>query len=48
VYRISALMLLAMVVLSLFTGARTSIIPIKICPIVKTIVAVLFFLGVYL
>jgi hypothetical protein len=48
VYRISALMLLVMVVLSLFTGARTSIIPIKICPIVKTIVAVLFFLGVYL
>jgi len=48
VYRISALMLLVMVILSLFTGARTSIIPIKICPIVKTIVAVLFFLGVYL
>ena len=48
VYRISALMLLVMVILSLFTGARTSIIPIKICPLVKTIVAVLFLLGVYL
>jgi len=48
VYRISALMLLIMASLSLFTGARTSIVPIKICPLVKTIVAVLFLLGVYL
>ena len=48
VYRISALMLLIMASLSLFTGARTSIVPIKICPLVKTIVTVLFLLGVYL
>ncbi len=48
VYRISALMLLIMTSLSLFTGARTSIVPIKICPLVKTIVAILFLLGVYL
>ena len=45
VFRISAAMLLAMAVLSLFTGARTSIIPVKICPIVKTGVAILFLLG---
>ncbi|MFC2000988.1 hypothetical protein ACFLUZ_00595 [Chloroflexota bacterium] len=45
VYRISALMLITMAVLSLFTGARTSVIPIKICPVVKTVVAILFFLG---
>jgi len=45
VYRISALMLLVMAGLSLFTGARTSILPIKICPIVKTGVAILFLLG---
>jgi len=48
VYRASALMLIIMAVLTSLTGARTSIVPVKICPIVKTIVAVLFFLGVYL
>ncbi|HIE31287.1 MAG TPA: hypothetical protein EYP67_02750 [Methanosarcinales archaeon] len=45
VYRISAVMLVVMAGLSLFTGARTSIVPIKICPIVKTTVATMFFLG---
>ena len=45
VYRISAIMLLVMAGLSLFTGAKTSIVPIKLCPLVKTIVAILFFLG---
>lgn len=44
-YRIAAVMLIVMAVLSLFTGAQTSIIPMKICPIVKTVVAILFFLG---
>ena len=48
VYSISALMLVVMAVLSLFTGARTSIVPIKICPLVKTVVAILFFLGIIL
>ncbi len=48
VYRSSALMLIIMAILTSLTGARTSIVPIKICPFVKTIVAVLFFLGVYL
>lgn len=46
VFRASALMLIIMAVLSLFTGARTSILPIKICPIVKTAVAVLYLLGI--
>lgn len=41
-------MLLIMAMLTLFTGARTSLIPYKICPVVKTIVAVLFILGVVL
>ena len=45
VYRISAVMLIVMAGLTAFTGARTSIIPIKICPAVKTVVAVLFLLG---
>ncbi|MFC1994031.1 hypothetical protein ACFLVI_02085 [Chloroflexota bacterium] len=45
VYRISAVVLVALAGVSLFTGARTSILPIKICPLVKTVVAVLFILG---
>ena len=45
VYRAAALMLLVMAGWTGLTGARTSIIPIKICPIVKTVVAILFILG---
>lgn len=45
VYRASAVMLIVMAGLTAFTGARTSLIPIKICPVVKTTVAILFFLG---
>jgi len=42
VYRAAAVMLLVMALWTGVTGARTSIIPIKICPIVKTAVALLF------
>ncbi len=45
VYWAAAIMLLVMAILTLATGARTSIIPIRICPLVKTIVAVLFILA---
>jgi len=45
VYRASAAMLVVMAGWTALTGARTSIIPIKICPFVKTIVAVLFIVG---
>jgi hypothetical protein len=45
VYRISAAMLLVMAILTALTGARTSIIAIKICPAVKIAVAILFVLG---
>ena len=45
VYRISAAMLLVMAVWTLLTGARTSILPIKICPAVKTAVAALFLVA---
>ena len=45
VYRISAVMLLVMAVRTLLTGARTSIVPIMICPAVKTAVATLFLVG---
>jgi hypothetical protein len=45
VYRASAGMLIVMAIWTALTGARTSIIPIRICPFVKTIVAVLFIVG---
>jgi hypothetical protein len=45
VYRASAVMLLVMAGLSAMTGARTSILPMKLCPYIKTVVAVLVFLG---
>jgi hypothetical protein len=45
VYRASGWMLVVMAGLTFLTGARTSITPIKICPLVKSIVAILFFLG---
>jgi hypothetical protein len=34
-----------MAVLTFVTGAKTSITPIKICPLVKSIVAILYFVG---
>jgi hypothetical protein len=45
VYLACAVMLLIMAILTAMTGARTSILPYKICPFVKTAVAILFFLG---
>ena len=39
-------MLLVMALLTALTGARTSIIPYKICPIVKTLVAILIVFGI--
>ncbi|MFC1921509.1 hypothetical protein ACFLYQ_07285 [Chloroflexota bacterium] len=44
----SALMLLVMALLTVLTGARTSLLPYKICPVVKTAAAVLIILGVLL
>ena len=40
-----AAMLLLMAVITLLTGARTPQIPYKICPVIKTAVAVLYILG---
>ncbi len=45
VYKVAAWMLVVMAGLTFLTGAKTSITPIKICPLVKSIVAILFFLG---
>ena len=44
-YLSCAVMLLVMAVLTLLTGARTSLLPYKICPAVKTVVAALYILG---
>lgn len=43
-----AAMLLIMALLTQLTGARTALIPYKICPVVKTIVAVLIILAIVL
>lgn len=48
VYIVCAVMLLAMALLTLLTGARTPTIWYKICPAVKTLVAVLYILGAVL
>ena len=48
VYMASAAMLVIMAALTSATGARTSIVPIKICPFVKVAGAILFFLGAVL
>jgi hypothetical protein len=45
VIRALGVMLLVMAALSAFTGARTSILPMKLCPYIKTGVALLFFIG---
>jgi len=45
VFRASAALLIILSLVSLFTGARTSIIPNKICPFIKTTCAILFILG---
>jgi len=44
VFYAAAAMLIVMAIWSAFTGARTSILPMKACPFVKTIVAILFIL----
>jgi hypothetical protein len=48
VFYSAAGMLIVMAVWSAFTGARTSILPMKACPFVKSIVAILFILAVAL
>ena len=48
VFWASAGMLLVMALLSALTGARTAQIPFRICPFVKTGVALLFILGILL
>ena len=48
IYRMSYIMLALMAALSANTGARTAIVPMKLCPWVKITVAILFLLGTVL
>lgn len=41
----AASMLIVMAIWSAFTGARTSILPMKACPFVKSIVAIIFIIA---
>ena len=45
VHRACAAMLAGMAILSALTGARTSILPMKVCPVIQVLAAVLFLLG---
>lgn len=45
VARMAGAMLLVLAVVSMFTGARTSVLPMRLCPFVKTAVAVAFFVA---
>ncbi len=40
--RICAGMLIVMAILSAFTGARTTVIPMKLCPYIKSTVAIIY------
>lgn len=45
VARLAAAMLVVLAVVSAFTGARTSVVPMKLCPLVKTAVATAFLIS---
>lgn len=47
VYRTLAAFLVTLAVLSAFTGAQTRVLPMKLCPFVKSGVAVLFVLATF-
>jgi hypothetical protein len=48
IFILVAVMLIVMAVWSALTGARTAILPMKACPFVKSITAILFILAVVL
>lgn len=48
IYITCAVMLIIMGLVTQMTGARTPVILYKICPYVKTAVAILYFIGVWL
>jgi hypothetical protein len=48
VARAASGMLIVMAVLSLFTGARTQILPMKLCPVIKTVTAVAWLTATFI
>ena len=48
VARAAAVMLLLLATVSAFTGARTAVLPMKLCPVVKTSVALAFLVATFL
>ena len=48
VYRASGVMLVVMAGVSTFTGARTSILPMKLCPAIFTVTGLLFWLATFI
>jgi hypothetical protein len=44
-YLTCSAMLIIMAILTTLTGAKTPALPYKICPMIKTIVAILYFPG---
>ena len=48
IHLLSAVMLFAMAILSLFTGARINFLPFRLCPVIFSVSAALFILGVFL
>lgn len=48
VYWSCSSMLVVLALLTMLTGARTSVLPYKICPVVKTAAATLIILGILL
>jgi hypothetical protein len=48
IFRLLAVMLFVLATVSLFTGARTAILPIKMCPIIMIFVGLLFLIGTIL
>ena len=47
-YRLTFLMLSALTVVSLFTGARISFLPYKLCPVIFITASILIILGCYI
>ena len=48
VYRLSFLMLSALTVISLFTGAKINFLPYKLCPVIFITASILIILGCYI
>ena len=48
VARVAGVMLLLLATVSAFTGARTAVLPMKLCPYIKSAVALAFFVATFL